>query len=81
VTAGRVIEGVYSNLFLVRDGVLLTADLSRCGVAGVMRAALLEQAPLLGIAVQVCDLRSRRCSRLTKYLSATASTASGPCVA
>jgi 4-amino-4-deoxychorismate lyase len=35
---------VYSNLFLVRDGVLLTADLSRCGVAGVMRAALLEQA-------------------------------------
>lgn len=53
---GMVIEGVYSNLFLVRDGVLLTADLSRCGVAGVMRAALLEQAPLLGIAAHVCDL-------------------------
>ncbi|MGE8458061.1 MAG: aminotransferase class IV, partial [Pseudomonas alloputida] len=53
---GRVIEGVYSNLFLVRNGVLLTADLSRCGVAGVMRAALLEQAPLLGIAAHVCDL-------------------------
>ena len=53
---GRVIEGVYSNLFLVRDGVLLTADLNRCGVAGVMRAALLEQAVVLGIPVQVCDL-------------------------
>ncbi|MFF7861218.1 aminodeoxychorismate lyase [Pseudomonas monteilii] len=53
---GRVIEGVYSNLFLVRDGVLLTADLGRCGVAGVMRAALLEQAVLLGIPAQVCDL-------------------------
>ncbi|QXH53018.1 aminodeoxychorismate lyase [Pseudomonas fakonensis] len=55
-TDGRLIEGVYSNLFLVRDGVLLTADLSRCGVAGVMRAALLQQAPLLGINVQVRDL-------------------------
>ncbi|MFK3774896.1 aminodeoxychorismate lyase [Pseudomonas sp. NPDC089406] len=55
-TDGRLIEGVYSNLFLVRDGVLLTADLSRCGVAGVMRAALLQQAPLLGIGVQVRDL-------------------------
>ncbi|CAM4079513.1 Aminodeoxychorismate lyase [Pseudomonas reidholzensis] len=55
-TQGRLIEGVYSNLFLVREGVLLTADLSRCGVAGVMRAALLEQAPALGITVQVRDL-------------------------
>ena len=27
--AGRVIEGVFSNLFLVRDGVLITADLKR----------------------------------------------------
>ena len=53
---GRVIEGVYSNLFLVRDGVLLTADLSRCGVAGVMRGALLEQAQALAIPVQVGDL-------------------------
>ena len=53
---GRVVEGVYSNLFLVRDGVLLTADLSRCGVAGVMRAALLQQAQAMAIPVQVRDL-------------------------
>lgn len=53
---GRLIEGVYSNLFLVRDGVLLTADLGRCGVAGVMRAVLLEQAVPLGIPVVVRDL-------------------------
>lgn len=53
---GRVIEGVYSNLFLVRDGALLTADLGRCGVAGVMRAALLEQGAALGLPVQVRDL-------------------------
>ncbi|MFB4393079.1 MULTISPECIES: aminodeoxychorismate lyase [unclassified Pseudomonas] len=55
-TQGRLIEGVYSNLFLIRDDMLLTADLSRCGVAGVMRAALLEQAPSLGLDPQVRDL-------------------------
>lgn len=54
--AGRVIEGVYSNLFIVRDGVLITADLSRCGVAGVMRAELLAQAAALGIECQVRDI-------------------------
>ncbi|WP_397452034.1 aminodeoxychorismate lyase [Pseudomonas sp. NA-150] len=56
-TAGRVVEGVYSNLFLVKNGVLLTADLSRCGVAGVMRAELLAQAQALGIATEVRDIQ------------------------
>lgn len=54
--SGRVIEGVYSNLFLVREGRLMTADLGRCGVAGVMRAELLDQARQLGIAVDIRDL-------------------------
>ncbi|AIR91566.1 aminodeoxychorismate lyase [Pseudomonas cremoricolorata] len=53
---GRVIEGVYSNLFLVCSGQLSTADLSRCGVAGVMRAALIEQADRLHIPVHIGDL-------------------------
>ncbi|PHX43858.1 4-amino-4-deoxychorismate lyase, partial [Pseudomonas syringae pv. syringae] len=55
-TSGRLIEGVYSNLFLVSQGRLLTADLSRCGVAGVMRAELLDQAPKLGLTVDIRDL-------------------------
>ncbi|PYC24624.1 aminodeoxychorismate lyase [Aquipseudomonas alcaligenes] len=55
-TSGRVIEGVFSNLFLVRDGVLLTAELSRCGVAGVMRAEVLEQAARLGIPCEIRDI-------------------------
>ena len=55
-TSGRVIEGVFSNLFIVRDGVLLTADLRRCGVAGVMRAALLAEAGRLGIPCHVTDI-------------------------
>lgn len=54
--AGRVIEGVFSNLFLVRDGTLITADLKRCGVAGVMRAELLFQAQTLGIPAQITDI-------------------------
>ena len=54
--AGRPIEGVFSNLFLVSDGRLLTSSLARCGVAGVMRGALLDEANRLGIACEVRDL-------------------------
>jgi 4-amino-4-deoxychorismate lyase len=54
--SGRVIEGVFSNLFLIKDGVLLTAELSRCGVAGVMRAEVLEQAACQDIPCEVRDI-------------------------
>ena len=54
--AGRVIEGVFSNLFLVRNGELITADLKRCGVEGVMRAEILFQAESLGIPTQITDI-------------------------
>jgi 4-amino-4-deoxychorismate lyase len=55
-TSGRVVEGVYSNLFLLKDGVLLTPDLARCGVAGVMRAELLAQAESHGMRCDVRDI-------------------------
>lgn len=55
-TSGRVIEGVFSNLFLVSDGILITADLQRCGVAGVMRHALLAEAERLAIPYQITDI-------------------------
>jgi 4-amino-4-deoxychorismate lyase len=48
-TEGLVIEGTMSNLFLVHEGVLVTPDLSQSGVAGVMRAAVLDLAAALGI--------------------------------
>lgn len=54
--SGRVIEGVFSNLFLVCNGLLLTADLNRCGVAGVMRAEVLHHAQALGVPVAVADI-------------------------
>lgn len=53
---GRLVEGVFSNLFLVKDDELLTPSLARCGVAGVMRAEILDRAAAAGIATRVCDL-------------------------
>ena len=48
-TEGEVIGGTMSNLFLVRGDVLLTPDLSQSGVAGVMRAEVLETARHQGL--------------------------------
>ena len=53
---GRVIEGVMTNLFIVRGRGLLTPDLGRCGVAGVMRGWILDHAPGLGMTVRATDL-------------------------
>lgn len=53
---GNLIEGTMSNLFAVRGGMLLTPDLSECGVAGVMRAKVLELAEALSLAYQVSKL-------------------------
>jgi 4-amino-4-deoxychorismate lyase len=67
-TSGRIIEAVYSNLFLIEGNVLRTADLSRCGVAGVMRAELLDQARALGIAVQITDLQMADLAQASEVL-------------
>lgn len=48
---GCVVEGVVSNVFLVRGNALLTPKLDQAGVAGVMRAEILAQAAGLGISV------------------------------
>jgi len=47
--AGQVIEGTYSNIFIVRQGRLITPALNACGVAGIMRAVVLELAIAAGI--------------------------------
>ena len=48
---GWVVEGSFSNLFLVKDHCLLTPLLDRCGVAGIAREVIIEQALAAGIAV------------------------------
>ena len=41
--AGNVIEGIKSNLFVVRDNELLTSPLDHCGVKGIVRDYLIGQ--------------------------------------
>lgn len=53
---GNLIEGVTSNLFIIRRGVLITPDLSRCGVAGVTRERILAWAQLTGVAYEIRDI-------------------------
>lgn len=49
---GLLVEGVASNVFLVREGRLLTPLLDQCGVAGVMRAHVMQRAATLGLEVR-----------------------------
>lgn len=50
-TDGALVEGTMSNIFAVRDGGLETPELSRCGVAGVMREVIMELATEQQVAV------------------------------
>lgn len=49
---GNVIEGVFSNLFLVCDSQVITPELSQCGVKGVMRDWLIQQFQRQGVMVK-----------------------------
>lgn len=51
-----LIEGTMSNIFLYRDGCLLTPQLQHCGVLGIMRQYLLQLADELGIPYQITSL-------------------------
>jgi len=51
-TQGELIEAVASNVFVLRNGRLLTPLLDQCGVAGVMRAEVLACAERLGVAAE-----------------------------
>ena len=53
---GSVIEATQSNVFIVRQGRLLTPDLSASGVAGIMRAYIIEIAAMLSIPCAVTRL-------------------------
>ena len=51
--SGNIVEGTMTNIFLVEGATLCTPDMTRCGVEGVMRGAVLEQAGRLGITCRV----------------------------
>jgi len=48
-----VIEGTMSNLFCVKDNVLITPDLSSCGIAGIIRGCILELSAQLNMQVSI----------------------------
>lgn len=54
---GNVVSATAANLFVVIGGTVVTPGVERCGVAGVMRAELLETVP----DVQVRDLPLAEC--------------------
>ena len=55
-TAGSVVEGTMSNVFMVKDARLLTPDLTLCGVAGILRARVLELAKQHSIETRIQPL-------------------------
>jgi 4-amino-4-deoxychorismate lyase len=54
---GRMVCGTMTNVFAVFDGVAVTPRLDRCGVAGVMRGALLDALPRAGVPVAEREVR------------------------
>lgn len=56
-TKDNIIEAVFSNIFMVKSGELLTPDLSEAGVAGVMRRFIIEEiAPQLKCKVRIAKI-------------------------
>jgi len=53
---GRLVCATSANVFIARDGRLLTPAIRDCGVAGVMRQVVLRAAVTLGMPVEIADL-------------------------
>jgi 4-amino-4-deoxychorismate lyase len=57
-SSDNLVSGTMTNVFLVRESVLLTPRIDLCGVAGVMRRVVLREARRVGIPTRECDLRA-----------------------
>ena len=52
----QVIEATQSNIFIRKGGKLMTPELNKAGVAGVMRETILQYADMIGIDAEISDL-------------------------
>lgn len=64
--AGDVIEGTRCNVFIVEDGVLVTPDLSRCGVAGVTRDLVIAAAGRNNLRCNIAPISLQRLEAATE---------------
>jgi len=67
---GNVIEGCSANVFIYLDGQWLTPKLDYCGVAGVMRARILQsdQVNVIEKEISINDINQATCLCLTNAL-------------
>lgn len=63
---GFIAEGSISNVFLVRDGLLVTPPLSAGALPGIIRGLILERAPALGIRVHERNLSPENLARASE---------------
>jgi 4-amino-4-deoxychorismate lyase len=61
----RLMEATMSNLFLVRNGGIVTPKLKDCGVAGVMRSVIIDLAEQSGIPCSIEDVSSDALDNVT----------------
>ncbi len=52
-TLGHVIEGTMTNVFWVKNGILYSPDISKCGIAGIIREVILEAAQAQSVPVRL----------------------------
>ena len=67
-TAGNIIEGTRCNVFIVENGMLVTPDLSRCGVSGVTRELVMASAARHGLRCSVETVSRRRLESATEVM-------------
>ncbi len=65
-SSGKLVSGTMSNVFIVQDGRLVTPRLDTCGVAGVMRRFVMQQARAAGIAVEERSIEPRDVASATE---------------
>ena len=58
-SSGNLVSATSSNVFVVREGSLLTPRIDQCGVAGVMRRVVLREARQAGVPARECELRAQ----------------------
>lgn len=61
--SGLLASGTMSNVFLVQDGRIRTPRMDRCGVAGVMRRAVLRESAVLGVPIEETSLTAEDVAR------------------